>query len=113
MNHRDELTLAEICRQLHSVPHAIALPDLLEYFIQHRESIALVEGEDGTIQGIETIKGIIETVLELEILEIDDDHEDWRVRAREFWQQRAEKLGIFQDEAKGWDAAKGRPETSG
>jgi CBS domain containing-hemolysin-like protein len=59
VNHRDELTLAEICRELHSVPYAIALPDLLEYFVQHRESIALVEGEDGTIQGIVTIKDII------------------------------------------------------
>ena len=59
VNHRDELTLAEICRELHSVPYAIVLPDLLEYFVQHRESIALVEGEDGTIQGFVTIKDII------------------------------------------------------
>lgn len=113
VNQRDELTLAEISRELLSVPHSMALPDLLEYFVQHRESIALVEGKDGTVQGMVTIKDIIETVLELEILEIDDDHEDWRVRAREFWQQRAEQLGLLHDEAEDRDVGTDKGEIVG
>lgn len=59
VNHRDELSLAEISGELHSVPLAIALPDFFEYFVQYREIIALVEAKDGPVQGKVTIKDII------------------------------------------------------
>ncbi|MCK0069128.1 hemolysin family protein [Kordiimonas laminariae] len=94
MREGQDARLSDLSRDIKRVAEDISLPDLLEYFLNSRQHIALVEDAFGGTKGIVTLEDVIEALLGMEIMDEMDSVEDMRSLARQQWQERARKLGI-------------------
>lgn len=88
-------TLAELRRELLFIPATVRLSNLLDIFLSSREHVAAVIDEFGGTAGLITLEDVVETLLDLEIVDEVDSVEDLRAAARSKWRRRAEMLGIY------------------
>ncbi len=102
---RDDLLLAKaqndgdskietLKRTIKTVPGNLSLTDLLEFFLDQRQQIALVADEYGGTQGLVTTEDVVETLLGMEIVDEMDTVEDMQAMARRQWAKRARTLGL-------------------
>ena len=89
-----KVKLAALKRNIMSVISEMPLSDLLEFFLNHRQQIALVVDEYGGTKGIVTMEDVIETLLGMEILDEMDKVEDMQALARRQWEKRAKTIGL-------------------
>lgn len=89
--------LADLRRDLESIPEDQSLLDVFETLLEGREHIALVVDQYGGTAGIATMEDVIETLLGLEITDETDKTEDMQVLARDQWRARASQLGLVED----------------
>jgi CBS domain containing-hemolysin-like protein len=82
-------------RELFFVPGTIGLSHLLDLFLSSREHIAAVIDEFGGTAGLVTLEDLVETLLDLEIVDEIDTVENLRAAARSKWRDRAEGLGVL------------------
>ena len=91
---RPETRLEALGRELFFVPGTIRLSHLLDLFLSSREHIAVVIDEFGGTAGLVTLEDLVETLLDLEIVDEIDAVEDLRAAARSKWRERAAELGV-------------------
>jgi CBS domain containing-hemolysin-like protein len=89
-----ETALDDLRRELFFVAGTIRLSHLLDLFLSSREHIAAVIDEFGGTAGVVTLEDLVETLLDLEIVDEVDNVEDLRAAARLKWRQRAGQLGV-------------------
>jgi CBS domain containing-hemolysin-like protein len=89
-----DVKLDELRRELFYVPGTLRLSHLLDLLLSSREHIAAVVDEFGGTAGLVTLEDLIETLLDLEIVDEVDNVEDLRAAARLKWRRRAGELGI-------------------
>ena len=89
-----EVPLRELRRDLGFVPASARLPQLLDRFLSTRELMAAVADEFGGLAGVVTLEDLVETVLDLEIVDEIDDVEDLRAAAREDWERRNRRRNL-------------------
>ncbi|HDQ05044.1 MAG TPA: HlyC/CorC family transporter [Deltaproteobacteria bacterium] len=89
-----EAHLESLKRKIFCVSEEMSLSDLLEFFLDNRQHIALVVDEYGGTQGLVTLEDVVETLLGMEIIDEMDKVVDMRVLARQQWEKRAKSLGI-------------------
>ncbi|HAI15036.1 MAG: hemolysin family protein [Pseudomonadota bacterium] len=94
----DNKPLKHIRRDVVVVHKTLAIPDLLDIFINKQEHMALVVDEFGGMEGIVTMEDIIETLLGIEIVDESDNTEDMQALARKNWEKRAKRMGIIPEE---------------
>jgi len=94
---KDTKKLADLKRKILVVDRDVPIPSLFEKLIQEKEHISLVVDEYGSLSGLVTIEDVIETLLGLEIMDESDKDSDMQQLARKNWEQRAERLGIIDD----------------
>ncbi len=92
-----DVSLAALKRAMLFVPATTPLPELLERFLGSREHIASVVDEYGGTAGLVTLEDVVETLLDLEIVDEADSVEDLRAAARSEWERRARRLGLLDD----------------
>ncbi|MBT8179912.1 MAG: DUF21 domain-containing protein [Eudoraea sp.] len=92
----EEVTLAEIKRDILITKRDTSIPQLFETLIAKREHIALVVDEYGSVSGLVTMEDVIETLLGLEIMDESDNVEDLQQLARRKWEVRAKRSGIIE-----------------
>lgn len=92
-----EVKLASLKRDIMTVSGEMPLSDLLEFFLDHRQHIALVVDEYGGTIGLVTLEDIVETLLGMEIVDETDKVEDMQVLARRQWEKRAKAIGLQLD----------------
>ncbi|MGD8440885.1 MAG: hemolysin family protein [Holophagae bacterium] len=91
---QDDLELEDLRRELFFVPGTTRLSHLLDLFLSSREHIAAVIDEFGGTAGVVTLEDLVETLLDLEIVDEVDSVEDLRAAARSEWRRRAKQLGV-------------------
>ena len=89
--------LSELKRNIIIIDRNLPIPDLFEQLIESRNHMALVVDEYGSVSGLVTMEDVIETLLGLEIMDESDNVSDLQHLARKSWEERAKKLGIFED----------------
>ncbi|WP_218827522.1 CNNM domain-containing protein [Rubricoccus marinus] len=94
-----EVPASSLRRDVLSVAHDLPLPQVFEQLLDRQEHLAVVVGEYGGTAGVVTVEDVIETLLDVEIVdEVDTDH-DMQAAARERWESRARKLGLSPEAA--------------
>jgi CBS domain containing-hemolysin-like protein len=88
--------LAELRRDLVTVPETESVLEVFELLLDGHEHIALVIDQYGGTAGIATMEDVIETLLGLEITDETDKTEDMQVLARDQWRARAAQLGLLE-----------------
>ncbi len=96
----DDKTLADIRRDIIIVERNLPIPTLFEKLVASKNHMALVVDEYGTVTGLVTMEDVIETLLGLEIMDESDNVADLQLKARQSWEQRAERLGMLNEEPK-------------
>lgn len=97
---QSDVTLAQLQREIPSVPEDMPLRKLLEFLLEQRRShIALVVDEYGGTEGLVTLEDAVETLLGMEIVDEVDENVDMQVLARSRWKKRAREMGINPDQA--------------
>ena len=91
---REQLTLLSFKRKIHAVPDSMLLPNLLDFFLDNRQQIAVIVDEYGSVKGLVTLEDVIETLLGMDIVDETDNVENMQVLARQQWVKRAEALGL-------------------
>ena len=89
-----ETKLADLVRELPSIPALTSLTNAFEQLVANRDHIAIVLDEFGGMEGIVTMEDVVETLLGLEIVDEADTKEDMQEFARSLWKRRAEKMGM-------------------
>ena len=90
--------MSELRRDIIAVAEEFPILKLFTRFIETREHVALVLDEFGGKAGIVTMEDVIETLLGIEIVDELDDTEDMQALARKRWKERAQHLGLLEDE---------------
>lgn len=93
----EEQPLSVLKRTMLMVPRSTAVSDLLEKFLTEREHIAAVVDDYGGTEGVVTLEDVVETLLDLEIVDEADGIEDLRAAARQDWVKRARRLGLVDE----------------
>jgi CBS domain containing-hemolysin-like protein len=88
------IKLRNLKRDLMAVHGEMPLSDLLEFFLEKRQHIALIVSEYGGTRGLVTLEDVVETLLGMEIVDEMDSVEDMQALAREQWAKRAKALGL-------------------
>lgn len=101
-----EGTLESIKRQILSVPDSLSLSDILEFFLDKRQHLAIVLDEYGGTRGLVTLEDVVETLFGMEIMDEMDSVADMQALARQQWEKRARSLGILGPAAGGNGASK-------
>jgi CBS domain containing-hemolysin-like protein len=91
---RGHVKLETLKREIKTVPSNMPLSDLLEFFLEQRQHIALAVDEYGGTNGLVTTEDVIETLLGMEIVDEMDRVEDMQALARRQWEKRAKALGL-------------------
>jgi CBS domain containing-hemolysin-like protein len=81
--------LAELKRDLTTVPETMLLDALFDTLLKNDRHIALVTDAYGGTAGVVTIEDVVETLLGEEIVDEADKIEDLQAYARQKWQERA------------------------
>lgn len=92
------IPVSELRRDIIAVAEEFPILKLFTRFIETREHVALVLDEFGGKAGIVTMEDVIETLLGIEIVDELDDTEDMQALARKRWKERAQHLGLLEDE---------------
>ncbi|MCK5440022.1 MAG: CBS domain-containing protein, partial [Gemmatimonadetes bacterium] len=87
--------VAELIGPVYFVPEQATVETLLKVFREQKDHIFLVVDEYGGTAGVVTLEDLVETLLDLEIVDEIDTVEDLRAAARLKWRERAAKLGVF------------------
>ncbi len=95
---RHDATAGDLRRDILTVPDTLPLPRLFDRLLERQEHIALVVGEYGGTSGLATMEDVVETLLGLEIVDEADTDQDMQAAARERWRQRAERLGLLDED---------------
>jgi CBS domain containing-hemolysin-like protein len=95
--HPDTL-LTELRRPILAVPASLQLNDLFERLVSEDIHIAFVVDEYGGTEGITTLEDVVETLLDLEIVDESDTVQDMQELARHKWRQRAQRMGLIDPE---------------
>ena len=93
-----ENTLNMYRRELPAVPDSMSLSRSFDKLLQQRAHILLVVNEYGDVQGILTLEDVLESLLGLEIVDESDQAVDMQKLARRFWQRRAQRINVDQNE---------------
>jgi CBS domain containing-hemolysin-like protein len=93
-----EGSLESLKRQILSVPDSLSLSDLLEFFLDQRQHLAIVLDEYGGTRGLVTLEDVVETLFGMEIVDEMDSVADMQALARQQWKKRAQSLGIFEQD---------------
>ena len=91
---RGDVKLETLKREIKTVPGTMHLSNLLEFFLDQRQHIALVIDEYGGTKGLVTTEDVVETLLGMEIVDEMDRVEDMQALARQLWAKRARALGL-------------------
>jgi CBS domain containing-hemolysin-like protein len=91
---RGDIILETLKRDIKTVPGNMPLSNLLEFFLDQRQHIALVVDEYGGTKGLVTNEDVVETLLGMEIVDEMDRVEDMQALARLQWKKRAKALGL-------------------
>jgi CBS domain containing-hemolysin-like protein len=94
---RDDDKLKVLKREIIAIPMSVSLPALFERFLKDRQHIAIVVNEYGGTAGLVTLEDLIETIMDMEIMDETDDVEDMRALARKQWVERARAMGLEVD----------------
>lgn len=86
--------IGELKRSLFVVPETAKILPLFERMIKRNTQIAMVVDEYGSSQGIVTQEDIIESMLGLEIVDLNDPATDMQQLARKLWTKRMKQKGI-------------------
>ena len=89
-----EAPIGELKRSLFVVPETAKILPLFERMIKRNTQIAMVVDEYGSSQGIVTQEDIIESMLGLEIVDLNDPATDMQQLARKLWTKRMKQKGI-------------------
>lgn len=81
-----------LARPLIPLDRNVALPEALERFINQREHVAIVVGDDARPVGVITLEDVVETLLDVEIVDEADPAVDMRLLARQLREQREQRL---------------------
>jgi CBS domain containing-hemolysin-like protein len=103
--------LESIKRQILSVPDSLSLSDILEFFLDKRQHLAIVLDEYGGTRGLVTLEDVVETLFGMEIMDEMDSVADMQALARQQWEKRARSLGII-DSSNGKSGSPGEQVTS-
>ena len=93
-NGQKDVKLLTLKRDIMTVAGEMPLSGLLEFFLNHRQHIALVVDEYGGTTGIVTLEDVVETLLGMEIVDEMDKVEDMQALARRQWEKRARAIGL-------------------
>lgn len=93
----DHTTLDSIKRKILVVPDSAPVSQLLEKFLASKEHIAVVVDEYGGTEGILTLEDVVETLLDMEIVDEADNVADLQAAARQDWLRRARRLGLVDE----------------
>ena len=87
---RDEhgKNLSELKREIHPVYESMPLPKLYDFLLNKREHLSLVSGQYGGTSGIVTLEDVVETLLDMEIIDELDVNKDMRALAKSKWKDR-------------------------
>lgn len=91
-------TLKELKRDILIVPEMTPLQDFFERLMKQQEHIAVVVDEYGGFAGVVSMEDLVETLLGMEIIDEVDTIEDMQKMARKKWVERAQRLGIVEEE---------------
>ncbi len=89
--------LEDMVRPLMVLPGSTPLQRAFDDLIQKQEHVALLVDEYGGTSGLITMEDMVETLLGLEIVDESDATDDLQAMARNQWQQRAQRLGLTED----------------
>lgn len=92
---RGDQKLSTIKRDILITHREVPIPELFEIFISERQQFALVVDEYGAPSGLVSSEDVIETLMGLEIVDESDNIADLQLMARQNWEKRAKKLGLF------------------
>ena len=102
-----EVKLDTLKRAIGTVPVKMTLSNLLEFFLDQHQHIALVIDEYGGTSGLVTIEDVVETLLGMEIVDELDPVADMQALARRQWARRARALGLSVDADGRWPDSEG------
>ena len=89
--------LSEIRRDVLFIPQVTPVSELLETFLASREHLAVVVDEFGGTAGLITLEDVVETLLDMEIVDEADHVTDLQAAARKDWMRRARSMGIIDE----------------
>ncbi|MCL1073418.1 CNNM domain-containing protein [Shewanella dokdonensis] len=92
--------IADVKRQLLVVPDSARILPLFELMIKRNTQIAMVVDEYGSTRGLVSLEDIIESLLGLEIVDLNDPAIDMQQLARQLWEKRMQDKGIHLSEDK-------------
>lgn len=84
-------------RDLMFISDRMPLPEIFDCMVERREHIAMARNGKGEPSGLVTMEDVIETLLGLEIFDEVDDAERIQRAARDYWHERARRLGRISD----------------
>jgi len=90
--------LKELKRDILILPENLSLQDFFERLIEKQEHIAVAVDEYGGFSGVVTMEDLVETLLGMEIVDEVDAIDDMQQMARRKWMERAQRLGIVNEE---------------
>ncbi|KFZ38142.1 hemolysin [Shewanella mangrovi] len=93
-HHHPQRPIGELKHNLLVVPETAKLLPLFELMIKRNTQIAMVADEYGSGLGLVTLEDIIESLLGLEIVDINDPAIDMQQLARNLWKRRMKDKGI-------------------
>ncbi|MEY4616672.1 MAG: hypothetical protein RJB66_1632 [Pseudomonadota bacterium] len=89
LTHDKDLTkISEISHPIQSISEKLTVSQVLDFFIKHKEHVALAVDEYGVITGLISLEDAVETLLGVEIVDEFDSVADLRQYALEQWQSR-------------------------
>jgi len=100
-----QVPISDLQRELLFIERGTSVSDVLEKLLHQREHIAAVVGPYGGTEGLVTLEDVVETLLEVEIVDEVDGVEDLRSAARNEWLRRAKRLGLVDENSEGDDPA--------
>jgi CBS domain containing-hemolysin-like protein len=95
IENKSEEALKSIKKEIPIVSKETPITELFKNFIEDKAHMAILVDEYGYTVGLVTMEDIIETLLGLEIMDESDNVEDMQILARQNWERRAKRMGIF------------------
>lgn len=76
------------------MPDSLSLSDLLEFFLDKRQHLAIVLDEYGGTRGLVTLEDVVETLFGMEIMDEMDNVADMQALARQQWEKGRVRLAF-------------------